>query len=169
MCLPGREHFQALIHLLQYLCDKTNLDLTFYCNIEDATIYKLIKQAGKKNVKTLFGIHDSLWQDCPDTKQSTGSYVHFSQGGAVDYSTYVPSPVAMLSAEAECNSGAVAGMAMPHICMLQNEMNGEEADNLCNCPVIMYCDNASAVTIVNSNKDILSLRPSKRQLLYMRQ
>ena len=82
-------------------------------------------------------MHNSPWQDCPDIGQSTGSYVLFSWGGAVDYSTHVPSPVAMSSVEAEGNSGAVAGMAMSHIRMLQNEMNGEEADILCNCPIIM--------------------------------
>ena len=112
-------------------------------------------------------MYNSSWQNCPDTGQSMGSYVLFCQGGAVDYSTYVPTPVSMSSAKAECNSGAVAGMAMSHIRMLQNKMNGEEAAILYNCPVIMYCDNASAVTVVNSDKDIQSLHHCKRRLLYM--
>ena len=54
----------------------------------------------------------------------------------------------MSSAEAECNLGVVAGMAMSHMCMLHNEINGEKADIICNG------DNAIAVTIVNSGKDI---------------
>ena len=167
MRAPGQEHFRALIHLLQYLRDNTNLGLTFYHNIEDAPIYKLIKEAGEKDVKKLFGMHDSSWQDYPVTGESTASYVLFYQGGTVDYSTYVPSPVAMSSAEAECNSGTVAGMAISHIRMLQNEINGEEADILYNCPVIMCCDDPSAVTIVNSDKDIRSLRHCKRRILYI--
>ena len=114
-------------------------------------------------------MHDSSWQDCPDTGRSTGSYIIFSQGGTVDFSTYVPSPVAMSSAEAECNAGAVAGMAMSHIRMLLNELEGYEADILRNDPLTMYCDSASAITIVNSDKDIKSLRHCKRRLLFMRQ
>ena len=114
-------------------------------------------------------MHDSSWQDCPDTGRSTGAYVLFSQGGAVDYNTFVPSPVAMSSAEAECNAGAVAGMAMSHIRMLQNELNGHEADIIKNGPITMYYDSASAVTIVNLEKDICSLRHCKRRLLFMRQ
>ena len=99
-------------------------------------------------------MHDSSWQDCPDTGRSTGAFVLFSQGGALDYNTFVPSPVAMLSAEAECIAGAMAGMAMSHIQMLQNKLSGYEADIIKNGPITMFCDSARAVTIVNSEKDI---------------
>ena len=168
MRVPGQEHFRALIHLLQYLQDNSNFGLMFYRVIEDSPIHQLLEQAGEKNVKPLFGMHDSSWQDCPDTGRSTGAYVLFSQGGAVDYNTFVPSTVAMSSAEAECNVGAVAGMAMSHICMLQNELSGHEADIIKNVPITMYCDSASAITIVISEKDICSLRHCKRHLLFMR-
>ena len=164
-----QEHFRALIHLLQCLRDNSNFGITFYRNVEDSLVYYLLRQAGETNVKTLFGMHDSSWQDCPDTEQSTGSYILFSQGGAVDYSTFVLSPVAMSSAEAKCNSGAVAGMAMSYICMLQNKLKGEEADIIKHDPITIYCDSASAITIVNSDKDIRSLRHWKRRLLFMRQ
>ena len=86
--------------------------------MEDLPIYDLIKQAEEKDVKILFGMHNSLWQNCPDIGQSTGSFVLWSQGGTVDYTLSVPSPVAMSSAEVECNSGALAGVALPHIWML---------------------------------------------------
>ena len=126
-------------------------------------------KAGEKNIPNLFGMHDSSWQDCTDTGRSTGLYIIFSQGGTVDYSTYVPCPVAMSSAEAECNAGAVAGMAMSHIRMLFNELEGHEADIIRNGPLTMFCDSASAIAIVNSDKDIKSLRHCKRRLLFMRQ
>ena len=98
---PGHEHFHALIHLLQYLRDNTNIGITFYWKVEDPPVYDLLTSAGEKSIRFLFGMHDSSWQDCPDTDQSTGSYVIFGQVGPVDYSTYVPSPVVMSSAEAE--------------------------------------------------------------------
>ena len=84
MRTSGQEHFHGLIHLLQYLQDNSDFGITFYRNIEDSSICALIRQAGEKDVKALFGTHDSSWQDCPDTGRSTGSYVLFSQGGAVD-------------------------------------------------------------------------------------
>ena len=169
MRVPGQEHFRALTHVLQYLRDNSNYGITFYRVIEDSPIHQLLEQAGEKNVKQLFGMHDSSWQDCPDTGRSTGAFVLFSQGGAVDYNTFVPSPVAMSSAEAEYNAGAMAGMTMAHIRMLQNKLSGHEADIIKNGPIPMYCDSASAVTIVNSEKDIRSLRHCKRRLLFMRQ
>ena len=154
---PGREHFCALIHLLQYLHDNTNVGLTFYWKVEDSPVYDLLTSAREKNIPCLFRMHDSSWQDCPDTGQSTGSYVIFGQEGPVDYSTYIPSPVAMSSAEAECNGGAVAGMAMSHIQILQNELDGYEANIIRNGPLMMFCNSASAITIVNLDKDIKSL------------
>ena len=50
-------------------------------------------------------MHNSSWQDCTDTGRSTGSFLIFSQGSIVEFRTFVPSPVAMSSAEAECNAG----------------------------------------------------------------
>ena len=44
---------------------------------------------------------DSSWQDCPDTRRSTGAYIIFYQGGPIDYGTHVPGPVAQYSAESE--------------------------------------------------------------------
>ena len=75
----------------------------------------------------------------------------------------------MSSVEAECNAGAVAGMAMSHIRMLQNELDGYEADIIRNGPIKMVCDSTSAIAIMNSDKDIKSLRHCKRRLLFMRQ
>ena len=48
----------------------------------------------------------------------------------MDFSSYVLVPVAMSSAEAECNAGATAGMALSHLQMLINELNGREADEI---------------------------------------
>jgi len=133
-------------------------------------MYEILKQNKIDPIHHIFGMHDSSWQDCPDTGRSTGSCLLFKQGGVlVDFNTFVPTPVAMSSAEAECNAGAVAGMAMCHMRMLNNEINGLDADIIPTPPILMLCDSQSAVTIANSDKDIKSLRHCKRRLLYMRQ
>ena len=38
------------------------------------------------------------WQDLPDTGRSTGAYIIFYQGGAIDNHKHVPRPVAQTSA-----------------------------------------------------------------------
>ena len=53
---------------------------------------------------------NSSWNDCIDTVRSTGGYIALSQGGAVDYGSHLPVPVAMSSGEAEYISAAVACM-----------------------------------------------------------
>lgn len=87
----------------------------------------------------------------------------------MDFSTFVPSPVAMSSAEAEMNAGACAYMAMSYLRMLRNDLSYEDTDLLWTPPIVMLCDNNSAVTVVNSDKDYKSQRHCKRRLMYMRQ
>ena len=60
-------------------------------------------------------MHDFSWQDYPDTGRSNGSYIICNQGGPVVYNIFVPPLVAILSAEAECNAEAVAGMPIERI------------------------------------------------------
>ena len=169
MRYPGRDHFVAVIHLLQYLKNNSHYGLKYYRNPDDSPVYDALKQVGVDPIHTLFGMHDSSWQDCPDTGRSTGCYLLFDQGGVVDFSTFVPSPIAMSSAEAEMNAGACAYMAMSYLRMLNNDLNNEDTDLLWTPPIMMLCDNKSAVTIVNSDKDFKSQRHCKRRLMYMRQ
>ena len=166
---PGRNHFKGVIHVLQYLRDNIQKGLKFYRHIEDSPMYDLLKQNNVKLDHNMFGMHDSSWQDCPDTGRSTGAYIIFSQGGPVDFATFVPVPIAMSSAEAEINASANAGMALSHVRMLCNEMNNTEVDQLWDPPILQLCDSSSAVTIINSEKDVKSLRHCKRRLMYSRQ
>ena len=46
------------------------------------------------------------------------------QGGPVNFSMFVPSPVAMSSAELETNAGANAAMLMQYNRMIRNESEG---------------------------------------------
>ena len=53
--------------------------------------------------------------------------------------------------------------------MLQNELDGYEADIIRNGSLRMFCDSASAIAIVNLDKDTKSKRHCKRRLLVMQQ
>ena len=116
-----------------------------------------------------FGFCDFLWQDCPDMGRSTGSYIIFCQGGPIDFSSYMPVPVAMSSAEAECNARATVGMALSHLRMLVDELNDRDADEIWQPPIKLFSDSQSALNIVNSERDVKSLRHCKRRLFYLRQ
>ena len=58
---------------------------------------------------------DSSWNDCVGTGRSTGGHITFIQGGAVDYGSHLPVPVAMSSGEAEYISAAIAYMRANHL------------------------------------------------------
>ena len=58
---------------------------------------------------------NSSMNDCIDTGRSIGGYIALSQGGAVDYGSHLPVPVAMSSGEAEYISAAVACMRASHL------------------------------------------------------
>ena len=71
--------------------------LKYYVDMNDAPVTDLLRQANIKTKNRLMGFYDSIWQDCPDTGISTGSYIIFYQGGTIDHGTYVPGPVALSS------------------------------------------------------------------------
>ena len=166
---PGRVHFEALIHLLWYLRDNRRFGLKYYRYIQDSPIYGLLSQHGISSTLNIFGMHDSSWQDCPDTGRSTGAFLNFFQGGVVDFNSFVPTPVAMSSAEAENNAGAAACMSVSHLRMMMNEINYEDPDLLTDPPISMYCDSQGAILAANNDKESTRMRHSKRRLLYMRQ
>ena len=80
----------------------------------------------------------------------------------------MPVPVAMSSAKAEYNAGATAGMALSHLQMLVNELNGRDADENWQLQITLLSDSQSVVLIVSSERDVKSLRYYKRCLFYLR-
>ena len=166
---PSRVHFEALIHLLKFLRSNRCFGLKYYRHIEDSPIHVLLQENGIKSTLNIYGMHDSSWQDCPDTGRSTGAFLNFFQGGVVDFNSFLPTPVSMSSAEAENNSGAAACMSMSHLRMLRNELNCEDPDLLTDPPIMMICDSKGAILAANSEKDSTRMRHGKRRLLYMRQ
>ena len=77
MRMPGKEHFKCLIHLLGYLRDNLEYGIKFYKNVEDSPLNGLLIRNKKLEKRALFGICDSSWQDCVDTRRSKGSYIIF--------------------------------------------------------------------------------------------
>ena len=164
---PGRVHFQALIHLLNYIKYKPNVALKFFAKVEDAPVWKLLTQVDTKLDNYIISFSDSSWQDCIDTGKSTGSYIILYQGGVIDHASLVPTPVAMSSAEAEYNACAVTAMAVAHSRMLISDLNGVDPDHYGN-PVNIMVDSSSAKAMTENEKDTKRTRHIARRIHYVR-
>ena len=96
---PGKVHFEGLVHLLRYIRYNKNLGLRYYSKIEDALLSEILIQASIRTEKQSMVFSAYICKDCQDTGISTGAYVVFYQGGAIDHCTHVPGPVSQSSAE----------------------------------------------------------------------
>jgi hypothetical protein len=96
---PGPKHFFALNHVLHHLrCDPT---LVYFTN--------------------------SAFADCDDGR-STGCYIGLFQGGVVDMSSSVPTPIANSIAEAETSYASVTCLAMVPVLRAYMEIEFQDFD-----------------------------------------
>jgi hypothetical protein len=111
MHMPGRLHYQALLHLLHHIRCYPTPPLIFYRDVTQSPLARLPIDAGHPDVDPTFCYFcDSSFMDA-DESRSTGCYLGFFQGGLIDFSSSVPLPVAMSSAEAELNYASITCMA----------------------------------------------------------
>ena len=113
----GKVHFEGLVRLLRYSRDNTTLGLKYYADLNDTPVTDLLRQANIKTKNHLMDFSDSSWQDCRDTRRSTGAYIILYQGGPIHHGTHITGPVAQSSAESEYNAACTAGMSLAHFRM----------------------------------------------------
>ena len=118
----GKVHFEGLVDFFRYIRDNKNLGLKYYADMNDASLYDLLRQSSIKTENQLMDLADSSWQDCPNTGRGTGAYIIFYQGGPTEHGTYVPGPVDQSSAESEYNAACTAGMSLAHFRVLILEL-----------------------------------------------
>ena len=172
---PGVIHFRALLHLLGFLKNSSNKGLRFYSNTKASPLYQLLKENNIQiSEDTTITFTDSSWNDCVDTGRSTGGNLSLTQGGAVDYGSHLPVPVAMSSGEAEYISAAVACMKASHLRMLIYDLRslGSESyngDDIKCEPSRIIVDNEAAISMARCNKDTAGNRHVARRYHYVRQ
>ena len=167
MRLPGRKHFQALIHVLNHIRCYHNNGLTYYHQLVDAPVSQHIFRQNINPLQSAFyAFSDSSWNDCPDTGRSTGGYYLFLQGGVVDSAMTFPTPVALSSAEAEYNTASLACAAINALSMLVNEMDSRDTDLPLRIPLLL--DNTAAIAMGDSFKDTKHTRHILRRYHYTR-
>ena len=99
---PGKAHFIALIHTLQYVRDHNNLGLKFYSDHSRSPVALMLKE---QNVdiadNLLYSFSDLSWNDGVDSIRSTGCFLIYCMGEVVDHNSNLPDHVSLSSAKAE--------------------------------------------------------------------
>ena len=166
--LPGRKHFKAVKHLLMYLrCHHTSFGLRYYSDEKESPIYKRIQEFTSADLDCPLKLFtDSSWQDCPDDGRSTGCFLLYFKGGIINAASFVPTPVALSSAEAEYNALAHSFQAVTNSRQIVNELYGYNADRPLSIP--FFCDSESAIAMGSSLKDTKRTRHIQRRVHYVR-
>ena len=169
--MPGKPHYKALIHLMHHIrTHRTKFGLKFYSPDDTPPVYTLLRQLYPKfdpsSVPFLL-FTDSSWQDCPDTSRSTGAYVLYLFGSLIDGASFVPTPIAMSSAESEYNAHAFALTAAIHAKQIYNNLMGYHPDT----PLTLhtFIDSSSALAMMNSDQVTRKARHIERRIHFVRQ
>lgn len=166
--LPGKKHFKAVKHMFNHLrCNHTSFGITYYADPKRSPLNQLLKDnIGTKLDSPLTLFVDSSWQDCPDTGRNTGGYLLYQQGELIDGGSFVPTLVAMSSAEAEYNALAYAMQAVANQRQTFQELSNHHPDAPLTIP--FYCDSESALIIGENLKDTKRTRHIQRRIHYAR-
>jgi hypothetical protein len=167
MQFPGERHFKALLHLLHHIrCHPPNA-LCYYTDPTQSPLAALLRSANLSRLDPFFiTITDSSWGDC-DNQRSTGCYLVLFQGGLVDYSSFVPTPITLSSAEAEINAMTVGSMAASFLRQVICDILYNDPAHPFSVP--MLTDSASGIFITQNDRDTKRTRHIERRWLYVRQ
>ena len=167
MQLPGEKHFKALLHLLHHIrCHPPNA-LCFYVDPTKSPLASLLHKANLSHLDPFFlMITDSSWGDCDDGR-STGCYAALFQGGLVDHSSFVPTPITLSSAEAEINAMTVGTMSASFLRQVIMDVLYNDSSKPFSVP--MLTDSQSGIFITQNERDTKRTRHIERRWLYVRQ
>ena len=139
----------------------------FLSRFTQIPLASLLKEAELSQLDpTFLTITDSAWGDCDDRK-STGCYMIFFQGGLVDFSSLVPTPITMPSAEAEINMMTVGAMATNYLRQVLCDVLHDNPEHLLTVPILT--DSKSGIFITQNDRDTNRTRHIQRRWLYVRQ
>jgi hypothetical protein len=108
---------------------------------------------------------DSAFGDC-DGGKSTGCIIGFYRGSPIDFSSFVPDPVAMSSAEAEVNTLTIGIMSAMHVKMIHQEVTHGDSSRPLTIPFLM--DSVAAMLITKNDRGTQRTRHIERRYLYCR-
>jgi hypothetical protein len=88
-----------------------------------------------------------------------------NQGG-IDAASFVPDPIALSSAESECNAGAFGVTAAQRVRQLFQELHGLDPDTPLSVPLVMA--SSSAIAIASKSRDTPHTRHIQRRVHFAR-
>ncbi len=149
----GIIHYRALLHLVGFIKNTAKKQLKFYSGYRNSPIYKVLRENNiniEEDTILILTFSDSSWNDCVDTDRSTGGNCTIVQGGPVDHSSHLSTPVSMSGGEAEYISAAAARMRSSHLRMLNYDLGylgtaEYDSDNLKSQPAKIIIDNESVI------------------------
>ena len=169
--LPGKKHYKALINLLHHVrTHKLDYGLKFYPLNGNPPIFDLIKRCEPNFNFDKFPIVifcDSSWQDCVDTRRSTGAYYIYINSSLVISTTVVPTPIAQSSAEAEYNACAYAVTDAIHVKQVWNFLNGKHLDS--SLTLALFTDSKSAIAMIDCDHVTKYSRHIERRVHFVKQ
>ena len=166
MNLPGRKHFQGILHLLHHLRCHPTQAIVFYRDWRNAPVYKMLASLDIKiDDGTLIWFTDASHGDC-DESRSTGCYMGFYQGGLVDMSSFVEQPIPHSTAESETIAMACGAMACSYIRQGVASVLYSNPEALWTVPMIS--DSTSAILINEKDKPTRRTRHIDRRWFYAR-
>ena len=119
-------------------CHHTSFGLKYYSDEKESPIYKRIQEFTSADLDCPLKLFtDSSWQDCPDDGRSTGCFLLYFKGGIINAASFIPTPVALSSAEAKYNALAHSFQAVTNSRQIVNELYGYDADRPLSIPFFM--------------------------------
>ena len=169
MQYPGKYHFKLLRHLLRHLqCHRNQGAIKFYSNTTQSPLYRYMNTTGNEihANSPIICFTDSSFQDCPDTARSTGGYLIFMQGAAIDAKSTMPTLISQSTCEAEYCMCALATMACYYVRKIYNEFHGLDPDHQLTIPIGI--DSQSAIDTANSFRDTQRTKHIARRFHFVR-
>jgi hypothetical protein len=129
---PGKEHWNALMHVIGYIKNTLDFGLTYSRDYEISP----------------YAFVDSDYGGCRDTRRSTSGYVFLMAGGAVSWSSKRQASVALSTVEAEyvAMSRCAQQMVWMHSWLREVELDFQ-------APGVLKGDNKGAIALTKNTKD----------------
>jgi hypothetical protein len=130
---PGKVHWVGVKKALRY-CQGTK-DF-------------MLKYRRSDNLEVV-GYTDADFAGCVDSRKSTSGYIYMLSGGAISWKSFKQSLVAASTMQAEF---VACYEATGQVVWLKNFIPGLKVIDSITEPIILYCDNQSAVFFSSNNK-----------------
>ena len=132
----------------EYEVDNESMSTMMTQEIVKEDIHKNKNNNNNKNIINVKAFCDADWGGDHEDRKSTTGYCVFINDNVVSWNTQKQKTVALSSAEAEYMSGSDVVKELLWLRMILNEMKYDVV-----LPIIVYCDNQSAIRMIENDVD----------------